>query len=90
VAHDGAAALAQAAAFHPQAVLCDLSLPGALDGWALAREMRRDPALAGALLVAMSGYGEEEDRERGRQAGFDEYLIKPLDFARLREILFGA
>jgi CheY-like chemotaxis protein len=58
-----------------------------MDGYAVARAMRRDENLATARLIAVSGYGQEEDRRRSHEAGFDEHLIKPIDFAELRRLL---
>jgi signal transduction histidine kinase/DNA-binding response OmpR family regulator len=86
VAHDGNAALEAARPFAPEVVLLDIGLPG-LDGYEVARRMRSRPETAGALLVAVSGYGQEEDRRRSREAGFDHHLIKPVDFQVLRDVL---
>jgi signal transduction histidine kinase len=87
VAHAGPAGLEAARAFRPQVVLCDIGLPGGMDGYAVARAMRRDPALAGVLLIALSGYGQDEDRRRSREAGFDAHLIKPVDFTDLCRLI---
>jgi CheY-like chemotaxis protein len=64
--------------FRPELVLCDLGLPG-MSGLEVARALRADPGTAGALLVCVSGYGQEEDRQKAREAGFDEVLVKPVD-----------
>jgi CheY-like chemotaxis protein len=85
-AHDGRAALALAADFVPQVVLLDIGLPG-LDGYAVARQLRRQPGLEGAMLVALTGYGQEEDRRRSREAGLDRHLVKPVDPAELERLL---
>jgi PAS domain S-box-containing protein len=77
-AFTGPDAVAAAAEFAPEVVLMDIGLPG-MDGYEVARRLRAMPALAGAFLVAMSGYGSDEDRARAGEAGFDEYLVKPLD-----------
>ncbi|HEV2042934.1 MAG TPA: ATP-binding protein, partial [Casimicrobiaceae bacterium] len=82
-AFTGPDAVAAAAEFAPEVVLMDIGLPG-MDGYEVARRLRAMPALAGAFLVAMSGYGSDEDRARAREAGFDEYLVKPLDLDLLR------
>ncbi|MGF6275589.1 signal transduction histidine kinase/ActR/RegA family two-component response regulator [Massilia sp. UYP11] len=84
--HDPFAALARAEAFAPDACLLDIGLPG-MDGLELARRLRAQPASAGALLVAVTGYGQAEDREASRRAGFDHHLVKPLDMAELERIL---
>jgi signal transduction histidine kinase len=83
-AYDGNAALAAAADFDPDLVLLDLGLPG-LDGCEVARRLR-----AGGwrgLLVALTGYGRDEDRARAREAGFDRHLLKPVDPDALRRLL---
>ena len=82
----GPDAVTAAAEFLPEVVLLDIGLPG-MDGFEVARRIRAMPALAGALLIAMSGYGRDEDRAEAKLAGFDEYLVKPIDLERLREML---
>lgn len=76
VEHGGEAALAAAAALRPQAVFCDLGMPG-MGGLELAAHLRQDARFAGTLLVALTGWGSEEDRKRSLAAGFDEHLTKP-------------
>jgi CheY-like chemotaxis protein len=85
-AFTGPEAVAVAAEFLPEVVLLDIGLPG-LDGFEVARRVREMPALAGAFLVAMTGYASVEDRVAARQAGFDEHLVKPVDLNILREWL---
>ena len=85
-AFTGPEAVAAAAGFLPEVVLLDIGLPG-MDGFEVARRLRAMPALAGIFLVAMSGYSSEEDRAKARAAGFDEYMVKPVDLDRLRELL---
>ncbi len=85
-AFTGPDAVAVAAEFLPEVVLLDIGLPG-MDGFEVARRIRAMPALADALLIAMSGYGREEDRTEARLAGFDEYMVKPVDLDALRERL---
>ncbi len=89
VAHDGPAALGAAGSFRPELILCDLGLPGGMTGYDVARALRQSPETAATPLVALSGYGREEDRQRAREAGFDLHLTKPVDLARLRQILAG-
>jgi PAS domain S-box-containing protein len=89
MAHDGAEALEVAARFRPHVVLLDLGLP-LLDGYEVAGRMRRDPALAGAVLIAVSGYGRSEDRQRTREVGFDDHLVKPVDHEVLRKLLLSS
>jgi DNA-binding response OmpR family regulator len=85
-AHDGASALDAAQEYGPEVVLLDIGLP-ALDGFEVARRMRRQPALENAVLVAMTGYGQDSDRQHSVEAGFDHHLVKPADFDSLRRIL---
>jgi PAS domain S-box-containing protein len=87
VAHDGPAALEAAGSFRPELVLCDLGLPGGMSGYDVARALRQAPETAGTSLIALSGYGRDEDRRRSHEAGFDLHLTKPVDFARLRQVL---
>jgi CheY-like chemotaxis protein len=86
VAYDGPAALAAALSQPPAAVLLDIGVPG-VDGYEVARRLRGRPWTAGALLIALTGYGQEEDVCRCRQAGFDLHLLKPIDPEDLRRVL---
>jgi PAS domain S-box-containing protein len=86
VALDGADALAKARAFHPDVVLLDIGLP-TMDGYEVARRLRQDLGMRDALLVAMTGYGQEEDRRNSQEAGFNAHLVKPVDLAALRSLL---
>jgi signal transduction histidine kinase/ActR/RegA family two-component response regulator len=86
VAETGSTALAAARQFRPDVVLCDIGLPG-MDGYAVAVALRQDPATASVRLLALSGYGQEEDQRRSRHAGFDCHLTKPVDFAKLEGLL---
>ena len=81
-AEDGEQALAVAADFGPDVVILDIGLP-LIDGYEVARRMRRSPALQHVLLVALTGYGQEEDRAAARAAGFDHHFVKPADPASL-------
>jgi signal transduction histidine kinase/CheY-like chemotaxis protein len=86
LASSGADGVAAARQFHPEVVLCDLGLPG-MNGFEVAAELRRDPSTASAKLIAVTGYGAEEDRRRSREAGFDLHLTKPVDPGQLRRLL---
>lgn len=86
--HDPHEALAIASSFRPQIALLDIGLPG-MSGYELARRLRSLPALAGTTLIALTGYGGEDDRRRSREAGFDQHLVKPATPAMLRR-LFAA
>jgi CheY-like chemotaxis protein len=76
VVHDGAAAVEEAARFQPDLVFLDIGMP-LMDGYEAARRLRQLPALDGVMLVALTGWGTEEDRARSRAAGFDRHLLKP-------------
>jgi CheY-like chemotaxis protein len=86
IAHDGPAALAAAGEFAPQVVMLDIGLPG-LDGYGVARALREQPGTRDILLVAISGYGQEEDRQLSHEAGFDYHFVKPIDFLEVRRVL---
>ena len=85
-AHDGPTALEAALDYRPDVVLLDIGLPG-LDGFEVAKRMRQQPILQKVVLVAMTGYGKESDRQRSQEAGFDHYLVKPAKFEKVQEIL---
>ncbi len=84
--YNGNAALAVAREFRPNTVLLDLGLPGA-SGYDVARSLRAENDLPRMQLVALTGYGREEDRERVIAAGFDHHLVKPVDPGLLEAII---
>ena len=86
VVYDGASALANAADWKPSVVLLDLGMPQ-MDGWEVARRLRSDPTLQGVKLIALTGWGQDKDRERTMSAGFDHHLIKPVDLDGLQSLL---
>jgi CheY-like chemotaxis protein len=86
VAYDGGSGLEVALRERPEVIVCDIGLP-AMDGYALARALRSAPLLANCLLVAVTGYGELRDKDRGQEAGFDHYLVKPADPEEVAELL---
>jgi PAS domain S-box-containing protein len=85
-AHDGPATLEAALDYRPNVVLLDIGLPG-MNGFEVAIRLRQQPALGNVVLVAMTGYGQEADRQRSQEAGFDHHLVKPADFGKVQEIL---
>jgi CheY-like chemotaxis protein len=85
-AHTGAAGLDVQAAWPPDAAILDIGLPD-MDGYELARRLRAQPENAAATLVALTGYGQNQDREEAQQAGFDHYLVKPADLNEVNEVL---
>ena len=86
IAHDGEGALAGCREHSPEMVLLDLDLAGGLDGYEVARRLRRIPQLARACVVAVTGFGSGDHRRRAHEAGFDFYLLKPVDPRELREL----
>jgi two-component system CheB/CheR fusion protein len=87
-AYGGPAALEAARAYRPEAVLLDIGMPG-MDGYELSRRLRQEPGLERILLVALTGYGQEEDRRRSREATIDYHLVKPVDPEALEALLAG-
>jgi CheY-like chemotaxis protein len=85
-AHDGPSGLEIARGFRPDFVLLDIGLPG-MSGYEVAAQLRREDACKGAVIIAVSGYGQEEDRRRSREAGFDHHLLKPIDHEALMTLL---
>jgi two-component system CheB/CheR fusion protein len=86
VAHDGPEGVARCAALDPEVVLCDIGLPG-MSGYDVARAIRAAPGGASRLVLALTGYGLDEDRHRVAEAGFDGHLVKPVPPERLEEAL---
>jgi CheY-like chemotaxis protein len=86
VANDGPAALEAIERFHPAAMFLDIGMPG-MDGYELAGRVRALPQAKGPLLVALTGWGQERDRQRTQAAGFAHHLVKPADALRLRAVL---
>jgi CheY-like chemotaxis protein len=87
VAYDGPSGLTRATEFRPRVAILDIGLPG-MNGHELARRLRAGPVCP-ELLVAVSGYGRDEDRRVSREAGFDHHLTKPVELAVLQAVLAG-
>ena len=85
-AYTGPNALIVTLDYRPNVVLLDIGLPG-LNGYEVAKRIRQQPVLHNILLVAMTGYGQETDRQLSKESGFDHHLVKPVDFGKLQEIL---
>lgn len=86
VAYSGPEGLRKALVYQPTIVLCDLGLPG-MDGYEIARMLRAESSMANMRIIAITGYGQPEDRKRALDAGFDEHFVKPVDPSRLLEHL---
>ena len=86
IAHDGRAAIQAALDYRPDVVLLDIGLPG-MDGYEVAKQLRQQPVLQTLVLVALTGYGQEADRQASLEAGFSYHLVKPTDFNDVNKIL---
>ncbi len=86
-AYQGTQAITIAREFDPDVVLCDISLPGEMDGNAVARVLRAEAVGPALLLIAMSGYDSGEDSQRALNSGFNAYLPKPVEFSILQALL---
>jgi CheY-like chemotaxis protein len=86
VAPDGHQGLAKAAEFRPQVILCDIGLAGEMNGYQVAQKLRQGNH-SEAYLVAVTGYGQEEDRRAAKAAGFDYHLTKPVSRDQLQEVM---
>ena len=87
-AHDGLEALEVAESFRPDLMLLDIGLPK-LNGYEVCRRIRQQPWGKDVFMVAVTGWGQEDDRRRSEEAGFDRHIVKPLDAAALRRLLAG-
>jgi two-component system, OmpR family, response regulator len=89
IAHDGPTTVKMAADFRPDVVFLDVGMPG-MDGFETVRQLRQNVGLATAVMVALTGYGREEDRQRAKDAGFDHFLVKPTPPKVLTDIVAQA
>ena len=85
-AHDGASAYTAAETHRPEVTLLDIGLP-VMDGYEVCRRIREQPWGSAMILVALTGWGQEQDRSRTRAAGFDAHLVKPVNYADLMDLL---
>jgi CheY-like chemotaxis protein len=86
LAADGPAALRAAEEFSPEIVILDIGLPG-MDGYEVAARLRERPQFSATRLIALTGYGQEEDRQRSREVGFEAHLIKPIEMESLHQLI---
>jgi two-component system CheB/CheR fusion protein len=85
---DGPSGIGIAQQFQPEVILLDIGLPG-MDGYEVARRLRKLPETAKVPLIALSGYGQKEDRQKSKEAGFDHHLVKPADIEQLAALISG-
>jgi CheY-like chemotaxis protein len=86
VAHDGFSAIEAARVLRPEFILLDIGLPG-MDGYQVASKLRDEECSQDSIIIAVSGYGQDEDRRRTAEAGFDHHLVKPVDFDSLISLI---
>ena len=87
-AYDGGAGVAAAEAFRPDLILMDIGMPK-VNGYEACRRVREQPWGATVVLVALTGWGQDDDRRKSAEAGFDHHLVKPIAFAALTKLLAG-
>ena len=87
VRNNAADGLKCAHAINPDVIICDISLSDEIDGYTVAEEIRRHDGLKSVLLIAVSGFGRPEDKQKSKAAGFDEHFTKPTDFDGLIELI---
>jgi CheY-like chemotaxis protein len=86
IAFDGPTALATASVFRPEVIFLDIGMPG-MDGYQVVHQLRKQNGLEKTMIVALTGYGRDVDRQRTQDAGFDAHLVKPIDLDTLNNIL---
>ena len=84
--HSGPAALAAIPDYQPNVILMDIGMPG-MDGNEVARRIRQQPAFNDIKLIALTGWGQEKDRQRSKESGFDHHLTKPVNFQDLTDLI---
>lgn len=90
IAFDGPSGLQACQTFHPDVIISDLGLPGEMNGYEVARAIRRNPLLANTYLIALSGYGQQDDRQKTEEAGFNDHLVKPVELENLQQAMARA
>src|SRR5262249_39153936 len=88
VAYSGVSALEMLKSYTPDLVFLDIGMPG-LDGYEVARRLRQQPGLEKVVLAALTGWGQQEDRRRTAEAGFNPHLVKPPEASALENVLAG-
>src|SRR5204863_5993358 len=86
VAYDGPTALRHAIEFRPELILLDIGMP-IMDGYEVCRRLRGESGLGTMTIVALTGWGQDEDRRRSHEAGFDHHIVKPVDVDHLKSLL---
>src|SRR5215813_4062622 len=86
IAQDGLSAQVLSSTFRPKVILLDIGLPG-LDGYSVAQRLRKQPETRDVMLIAVTGYGQPEDRDRSKAAGFDYHLVKPVDYNAIENLI---
>ena len=86
-APDGKHGIQKAEEFAPEIIICDIGLPGGLSGYDVIAELKKDKRFKSVYFIALSGYGQIEDKEKSAEVGFHEHLVKPVDFDVLLEII---
>ena len=87
IAFDGESGLLRADQFNPDIIICDIGLPGKMNGHDVASAIRENEKLKSVFMIALSGYGERQDFQTSEKAGFDSHLVKPPDFEKLLILL---
>lgn len=86
LAHDGTSAMATAKTFHPDVVLLDIGLPG-MNGYEVCSALRQEPGMETTIFIAQTGWGQNEHRQRSKEAGFHYHLVKPVDMDELQRLI---
>jgi CheY-like chemotaxis protein len=88
IAHDGADAVKVASEFLPELILLDIGMPK-MNGYDACRQIRQQAWATEVVIVALTGWGQDDDRRRSTEAGFNEHLVKPVDIATVKQLFAG-